>query len=597
MSDTNNNNSGGFAKTTDFKWFGIGILVFILIGIILPTPDSMTQKAKNIFSSTITSDKIRFETDKITGLDQITGVSNYQAFKINQTVKILGSKLNDGQYTVLGINKKDKSLQLKQNSLIKSKKDETEKSVNISRVGHNNEEEKKIIDRRALSIKLTIALLATCVIFFATEAVPMPAVALFIGLIQLFFGITDPKMIAITYAHDAVWFIAGSLALGATLVKYGLDKRVGMLVVNLAGTKTRSIVIGILLGTAIPTAFVGEHAVAAMYVPIALALYTLTNKSTPSPKLGTLLMVTIAVGCMIGGPMSPTGGARNALMIGFLADYGIPVSFMEWISMGVMYTIVMSVVMAFLLPMLFKPEVDDLSEAVGLLKKDLEKHGAMTNKQKLVAGIMALVVVMWITDKSLVKNILGFSLGLGGIAITGAVLYMLFGLTSWKDYEDKVSWGVIVLYAGCISLGTVFKNTGASSWFADQIMMLVSPLGLNSGIGLVILMCVIGAVLTNLMSAGATVAVIGPVVLDMAISSGTNPVLVGVGLAIATSMAYWLVIGTPASSIVYASGQLESKDFIRMATLGWPAALLALSAIIILWWVKALSISATGMGF
>jgi len=153
------------------------------------------------------------------------------------------------------------------------------------------------------------------------------------------------------------------------------------------------------------------------------------------------------------------------------------------------------------------------------------------------------------------------------------------------------------LYAGCISLGTVFKVTGASSWFADQIMMLVSPLGLNSGVGLVILMCFIGAVLTNLMSAGATVAVIGPVVLDMAVSSGTNPVLVGVGLAIATSMAYWLVIGTPASSIVYASGQLESKDFIRMATLGWPAALIALSAIVILWWVNVLGINPSGTGF
>ena len=284
-------------------------------------------------------------------------------------------------------------------------------------------------------------------------------------------------------------------------------------------------------------------------------------------------------------------------MIGFLGDYGIDVSFVQWISMGVMYTIVMSVVMAFLLPILFKPEVDDLGEAVGLLKKDLEKHGAMTVQQKLVAAIMMLVVFLWITDKSLVKDILGFSLGLGGIAITGAVLYMLFGLTSWKDYEEKVSWGVIVLYAGCISLGSVFKTTGASSWFADQIMMMVAPLGLNSGVGLVILMCVIGAVLTNLMSAGATVAVIGPVVLDMAISSGTNPVLVGVGLAIATSMAYWLVIGTPASSIVYASGQLESKDFIRMATLGWPAALLALSAIVILWWVNILGIDPSGMGF
>ena len=242
MSDSNNNNSGGFAKTTDFKWFGIGVLIFILIGILLPTPDSMLSKAQNLFGA--------------------------------------------------------------------------DPSVDVA--------------LKATHIQLTIALLATCVVFFATEAVPMPAVALLIGLVQLFFGITAPKTIALTYAHDAVWFIAGSLALGATLVKYGLDKRVGMLVVNLAGTKTRSIVIGILLGTAIPTAFVGEHAVAAMYVPIALALYTLTNKSTPSPRLGTLLMVTIAVGCMIGGPMSPTGGARNALMIGFLSDYGIDVSFMQY---------------------------------------------------------------------------------------------------------------------------------------------------------------------------------------------------------------------------------------------------------------------------
>jgi len=508
MSNSNENNGGGFAKTTDFKWLGIGILIFLLVGFIMPTPETMTQKAQDLF-----------------------GASDID------------------------------------------------------------------VNTAAINIQLTMALLATCVVFFATEAIPMPAVALLIGLVQLFFGITDPKMIAITYAHDAVWFIAGSLALGATLVKFGLDKRVGMLVINLAGTKTRMIVIGILLGTAIPTAFVGEHAVAAMYVPIALALYTLTNKSTPSPKLGTLLMVTIAVGCMIGGPMSPTGGARNALMIGFLGNMGIDVSFMQWISMGFMYTIIMSIIMAFLLPFLFKPEVDDLSEAVGLLKKDLDKHGKMTGKQWLVAGIMGLVVVLWITDKSLVKDLLGFSLGLGGIAISGAVMYMLLGLASWKDYEDKVSWGVIVLYAGCISLGTVFKTTGASSWFADQIMNIVAPLGLDSGVGLVILMCVIGAVLTNLMSAGATVAVIGPVVLDMAQSSGTNPILVGVGLAISTSMAYWLVIGTPASSIVYASGQLEPKDFIRMATLGWPAALIALSLIIIFWWISVLGISPGGLGF
>jgi hypothetical protein len=39
---------GGFDKTTDFKWFGIGLLVFLLIWV-MPTPESMLLKAKELF--------------------------------------------------------------------------------------------------------------------------------------------------------------------------------------------------------------------------------------------------------------------------------------------------------------------------------------------------------------------------------------------------------------------------------------------------------------------------------------------------------------------------------------------------------------------
>ena len=62
-------------------------------------------------------------------------------------------------------------------------------------------------------------------------------------------------------------------------------------------------------------------------------------------------------------------------------------------------------------------------------------------------------------------------------------------------------------------------------------------------------------------------------------------------------MAYWLVIGTPASSIVYASGQLESKDFIRMASVGWPAALVVLAIMVAVYWVGILGINPLGSGF
>ena len=493
--------SGGFAKTTNFKWLGVGVAIFALLAL-MPTPESMVSKASEIFGSDLRPE---------------------------------------------------------------------------------------IIAQRAYNMKIIIALLGMCTVFFATEAIPMPAVALLIGLVQLFFGITQPARIVSTYAHDAVWFIAGSLAIGSTLVKYGLDKRIGMLVVKLSGTKTRNIVLGLLLGTAIPSAFINEASIAPMYVPIALALYTLTNKTISAPNLGKLLMMSIAIGCMVGAPMSPTGGARNAIMIGFLEDYVSPnVSFFEWMSMGVFYTAIMSVLMAFLLPLLFKPEVKDLSEAVSVLKSDLEKHGKMTGKQWLVGGIMLLMIFMWITDKTVTAGILGFPLGLGGVAITGAVLYMLLGLTSGKDYEENVIWGVIILYAGAISLGAVFKASGAAKWLADSLIGIMANFGISSGLPLILVVILIGALLTNLMSAGATVAVIGPVVLEMAQSSGTNPVLVGVGLAIATSLAYWLVIGTPASSIVYAAGMLEAKDFIRMAVFAWPMALIVMAAMVIFWWAGVL---------
>ena len=503
MSDSNGNEeqSGGFAKTTNFKWLAMGIAVFILLAL-MPTPESMLTKARELF----------------------------------------GGDLSPAA-----------------------------------------------VAQKAYNMKIIIALLGACTVFFATEAIPMPAVALIIGLVQLFFGITEPSRVVQTYAHDAVWFIAGSLAIGSTLVKYGLDKRIGMLVVRLSGNKTRNIVLGLILGTAIPSAFINEASIAPMYVPIALALYTLTNKTIPAPNLGKLLMISIAVGCMVGAPMSPTGGARNAIMIGFLEDYVSPnISFFEWMRMGVFYTVIMSIVMAFLLPLLFKPEVKDLSGAVDKLKLDLEKHGKMTREQWLVGAIMILIIFMWITDKSVTASILGFPLGLGGVAIAGSVLYMLLGLTSWQDYEKNVSWGVIILYAGAISLGTVFKSSGAAKWLADILIAIMANFGVSSGLPLIIFVILIGALLTNLMSAGATVAVIGPVVLEMAQASDTNAILVGVGLAISTSLAYWLVIGTPASSIVYASGQIEAKDFIRMATFAWPVALVVMFAMVIFWWVGVL---------
>ena len=49
--------SGGFAKTTNFKWLGVGVAIFALLAL-MPTPESMVLKASEIFGSDLSPEII-----------------------------------------------------------------------------------------------------------------------------------------------------------------------------------------------------------------------------------------------------------------------------------------------------------------------------------------------------------------------------------------------------------------------------------------------------------------------------------------------------------------------------------------------------------
>ncbi|HJN22684.1 MAG TPA: anion permease, partial [Rhodospirillales bacterium] len=78
---------------------------------------------------------------------------------------------------------------------------------------------------------------------------------------------------------------------------------------------------------------------------------------------------------------------------------------------------------------------------------------------------------------------------------------------------------------------------------------------------------------TNIMSNGAAVAVLGPIVLKMAVIAEESPIIIGFVTAVSSSFAYLTVIGTPACTIVYASGYLKTTDFLIV---GWKMVLISI---------------------
>lgn len=403
--------------------------------------------------------------------------------------------------------------------------------------------------------KYVLGLMAFVVICFFTEAIPLPAVALIIGSYQVVMGLTSFRDVPATFMNDAVGFIMGALMIGAMLVRYNIHNKIALAILNVAGTNVTRVTLGIVTFCAFSAGFVSEHATATIMLPVGMGIVALSGGISKVPRLGKMLMLAIAYGCVIGGLASPSGGARNALMIGFLNDYGITVTYGQWLLMAMPFTIVMIPFLVFWLTRLFKPEVKDLSKAVAEIKKEMASAGAMSGKAKMALALFITVLALWITMSE--------HLGLGNIAIMGAIIAMVLGLVDWKYLQEHTQWGVVLLYAGAISLGTLLASTGTALWLAEKLINMVNSIGIESGLPLLAATTTITAITTNTMADGPTVAVLGPILLKVADLAQTSPFAIGIATSLGSAFAYLLIIGTPANAIVYGPGYLKAIDYIK----------------------------------
>lgn len=440
-----------------------------------------------------------------------------------------------------------------------------------------SDEDKKAADKGAWHIKVAIAMGVFVVFCFITECIPLPGVAFCIGLILVFTGVVTRKEVAMLYWSDACWFIMGSLMFAAAFVKTGVDKRVCLAMFSkLAVPNVRWVTLIFFLIISPLAAFISDHALAAMFLPIGMLLYqnSLSDEVPEDTELAKMLMIAIAMACNIGGPGAPSGGARNVIMMTYLTDmFGFDIGYFQWVTYCFPFIIVMIPVTWFVVNTRFKPKIISLAPAMEHLRKEIGKMGGWNSKQIWALIIFLIMVYGWFTEKIFFQlGIYPVRLGIGVIAVAGAVAYIFTGVVNWRDYQERVDWGVVWLYAGAIIFGRTLDSTGAAYWLARTVIDALAPLGMDSGLSLMAVSNGLTAVLTNLMADGPAAAAVGPITLNMAglVHPGTTYLpFMAMSTAIASSFAYCLVIGTPPNAIVYASGYLEPKDYFRVGIIVW----------------------------
>lgn len=427
----------------------------------------------------------------------------------------------------------------------------------------------------------TLGLMAWMVLWWLTEAVPLPATALLPIIILPLTGISSLTRALTSYAAESVFLCLGGFVIGVAMEKWHLHHRVAFHVVRMVGTRADRIIAGFMFATALISMWLNNTATVVMMLPIAVSVIHLLlgqhshmhENLAGRRNFSIAMMLGVAYASSIGGIGTLIGTPTNMLMVGFLErTYEYSVDFIDWMKVATPVALVMTFAgWVLLTKLLFRNHLHDIAGAKEIVAAEISKLGRMSRGEKLVAAVFAMAVFLWATKGMLAEYFPLFAqLEDASVAILAMLMLFLLPVNarkgefvlSWQDAE-RIPWSVIILLGGALSLATALQDTGVANWLGDKVAHL-------DRVNLLLMVLVVTAAimaLTEFMSNIATITAFLPVVVTVAVGVGENPLLFAIPATMAASCAFMLPISTSPNIIVFGSGYVRVAQMARAGIL------------------------------
>ena len=419
----------------------------------------------------------------------------------------------------------------------------------------------------------SLVILLMVFILVTSQPIPFPAIALLALVLQVLLGVAPADEVASSLMNDAVLFVMGSLMFAIAIVHQGLDIRLAKIIIKIFGKSKRVFIAGLMFISAVLSSFLGEHTIIAIMLPIGLSVIRNIDSSKPDGKNAVLLtLFSIAYGTIIGSIGTPSGGARNVIMINYIREFSdVTIGYWDWMQYAYPILIIQLIMAYFVLQFAFPSSLDNIQ--LQGYKKSVAKSNSATNIRHIFSSIIiAAIIASWFLFNE--------QFGLGIIALCGVLIFMICGMVSWEVINKNTNWGVILLFAATISLGFQINDTGAASWLIDKFNMMISNLPEDSSFSWSF-MAIITGLTANFFTSSATTSLLGP----MAIELQPNNIVFGMSAAIASGFSFLTVISSPTAMILYSTGLISVKLFFRIGLLMFASSIVILYLMSRFYWV------------
>ncbi|MGB1067648.1 MAG: SLC13 family permease, partial [Gammaproteobacteria bacterium] len=325
-------------------------------------------------------------------------------------------------------------------------------------------------------------------VWWATETIPVAVTALLPLALFPILGVTSFKEAALPYANPNIYLFLGGFMLALAIERSGLHKRMALQMIIAAGSSGPKLIGGFMTVAALISMFVMNTSTTLMLLPIGLAVCSVVANTIPGLTekekkfFDTSLMLGIAYAATIGGMSTLVGTAPNIVFSAFMQEtYGIEISMIQWMTLGVPLAIVMLYSAWVILTKFVFPTSFITSDETKLyLRNMLTDQGPLSKDEKKISIIFGLTALAWMF-RTLLDNYEMFS-GLtdAGIAIISAILLFMIPSSSNKgelldwSQSDKLPWGLLILFGGGLSIASQINSSGLGIWIGEGLSILSS---------------------------------------------------------------------------------------------------------------------------
>ena len=400
-----------------------------------------------------------------------------------------------------------------------------------------------------------LALLIFIGILWLTEAFNITVTSLMVPVVAIGLGLINTQKALAPFSTPIIYMFFGGFVVAAVLQIQNLDKIIANYIIRLAKGNLKLSITYLFTATTFLSMWINNTAVAAMMLPLTMGMLKGIN-AEKNHRLYAFVLLGMAFSASIGGIGTLVGSAPNAILAS-----QIQVTFTEWLGYGFPVMVLLVPSMIFSLWVILRPDFSvDFNPS--LEKVSFNRKNIITLMIFIGMAIMLLFSSLlnpWISAfLELPKKIENFDTV---IALCVVIFICISGVASSKEIQERVEWGVLVLFGGGLTLSIVMKDSGASKIMADSIVQFVQtkPLWV-----LCFVMTAFIIFLTEFTSNTASAALIMPIVISVAQSMNLPPIALAAIIACGASCAFMLPIATPPNAIVFATGNVKQLDMAKV---------------------------------